>query len=265
MGIAGVVDAQAPTLECGLIDWADFDGPNNVEAEAPVGVRISSLLPPPADRAGNGDALLHRQLAGRLTRWKSRSASSAPICASWCRTRAYSPSWQPKKALKRRPARSRPSCGPTCAGAGFAGGGANLANAWRTKIFRDSTSSAALIYTRTPDIIDRFENAQTVTAHSGRYLAWPTAINLLRGRRDGGIANARVTTAEMVAAKHETAVIRTKKPGLSLWCLKVQGRKWPQPEDWPREQDSDPAFRRRQERRDPDGQDQVWRSPEEGR
>lgn len=112
------------------------------------------------------------------------------------------------------------------ASAGFAGGGASLANAWRYKLYPTggrNGAPVALVYTRTPEIIGRFEDGKTITSSHGKYLAWPTALNLASARRgEGGTSKPRVTPAEMVQARGEAVVLRTHKPGVALWCLKVQ-------------------------------------------
>lgn len=112
------------------------------------------------------------------------------------------------------------------AGGGFASS-RSLSNAWRLKVYSSSGGSslrpAAMIYTQAPDIIDAFERGAPIRARGTKYLAWPTPLNAARGRRNAGSrGGVRVSLMEMAHAKGESAVIRTKRAGLSLWCLRVR-------------------------------------------
>ena len=112
--------------------------------------------------------------------------------------------------------------------AGFKDGGRALANAWRLAVFprpgigERSFRPAALVYSNAPDIAEAFDQGAEITAKGGRWLAFPTGYNAQRGRR-GQRAGMRVTPAQMVAAKGEAFILRSKAdPNVSLWCLRVR-------------------------------------------
>ena len=112
-------------------------------------------------------------------------------------------------------------------GAGFRGNGQGIAKAWRLRVYPPgggfTLRPSALISTAAPNIIDAFEQGKPISASGGKYLAWPTPFNAAGGRRSaGGRGGVRVTTAEMMAAKKDAAVIPTKRKGLKLWCLRVR-------------------------------------------
>lgn len=116
-------------------------------------------------------------------------------------------------------------------GTGFRDGGRSMANAWRLKTYPPPVRAprtlrpSALIYTNMPDVVDAFEKGQTIRAKNGRYLAFPTGYNAIRGRRNAGSrGGVRVTAAQMRAARGDAFVIRSKSnPNVRLWCLRVRG------------------------------------------
>jgi hypothetical protein len=103
-------------------------------------------------------------------------------------------------------------------------GGQKIANAWRVKVFPASPSSrtfrpSVLIFSRMPDVVDSFERGARITAKGGKFLAIPTGFNR-QGGRNGN--KPRVTTAQMVAARKQAFVIRSKSNSrVSLWCLRT--------------------------------------------
>ena len=116
-------------------------------------------------------------------------------------------------------------------GADFSDKGRALANSWRLKLYPApgaaprSFRPAALVYSNAPKLVEAFDKGVPITAKGGRYLAFPTGYNAVRGRRGassrGGL---RVTPAEMKAARGEAFIIRSKSnPAVRLWCLRVRG------------------------------------------
>jgi hypothetical protein len=117
--------------------------------------------------------------------------------------------------------------------AGFKGGGRNVANAWRMRVYPRvpgrSLRPSAMVWSNMPNVVDAFERGARVTAKGGKYLAIPTGFNRVAGRRQsmaqraaGGAAGVRVSTAEMVRARGQAFIIRSKgNPRVALWCLRV--------------------------------------------
>lgn len=113
-------------------------------------------------------------------------------------------------------------------GTGFKDGGRALANAWRLKAFPTANvmtfHPAALVMSKTPEIVNAFDQGQPITVKRHKYMAFPTGFNAIGGRRNasrrGGL---RVSTSEMLAAKGQAFVIPSKKNRLAaLWCLRVK-------------------------------------------
>jgi len=102
-------------------------------------------------------------------------------------------------------------------GADFSDKGRALANSWRLKLYPPpgaaprSFRPAALVYSNAPKLVEAFDKGIPIAAKGGRYLAFPTGYNAMRGRRGassrGGL---RVTPAEMKAARGEAFIIRSK-------------------------------------------------------
>jgi hypothetical protein len=111
---------------------------------------------------------------------------------------------------------------------GFKDGGRSVANAWRMKVYPRtagrSLRPAAIISSNMPNVVDAFERGAKVTAKGGKYLAIPTGFNMPQGRRRsraGGQAS-RVSTADMVRAKGQAFILRSKSnPRVALWCLRT--------------------------------------------
>lgn len=121
-------------------------------------------------------------------------------------------------------------------GAQLRGGGRQMANAWRLKLYpaaraRETFRPGGIIYSRMPKVVDAFETGARVTARGGKFLAIPTGYNRVAGRRQsrterggGQASGVRVTPAQMKAAKGQSFIIRSKKnPRVWLWCLRVRG------------------------------------------
>lgn len=115
--------------------------------------------------------------------------------------------------------------------AGFRDGGRALAGAWRRETFpRDgagprSLRPAALVWSKAPTLVDAFTSGAVITAQRRKYLAVPTEINRIRGRRGaGGARQMRVTPQEMIRSGR--AFLRPAKggSGVMLWCLRTEAR-----------------------------------------
>ena len=112
--------------------------------------------------------------------------------------------------------------------AGVKDGGRAIANAWRLDVYpREGVGlrtwrPATLVHSNAPAIADAFNKGAEITAKGGRWLAFPTGYNAVRGRR-GQRTGLRVTPEQMRAAKGEAFVIKSKSnPNVSLWCLRVR-------------------------------------------
>lgn len=114
--------------------------------------------------------------------------------------------------------------------AGFKDGGRSIANAWRLGVYPaagqapDTFKPASLVYTQAPKIVEAFDSGASITAKSGRYLAFPTGYNAIAGRRNAGSRGGlRVTPDQMKAARKEAFILRSKSnPEVLLWCLRVR-------------------------------------------
>ena len=107
-------------------------------------------------------------------------------------------------------------------------GGKALANSWRLKIYPAASATttlrpAALVFSRAPDLAQIFDEGAIVTTDKHEYLAIPTPINRIPGRRVEGRAKTRVTPPEMY--RLGGFVRRTKNPNVSLWCLPLRTEK----------------------------------------
>ena len=113
-------------------------------------------------------------------------------------------------------------------GAGFRDGGRAVANAWRLKVFPaphvTTFHPAAVVSSKTPDIVDAFDRGQPITVKNHKFMAFPTGYNATGGRRNasrrGGM---RVTTGEMLSARGQAFIIPSKhNRSVFLWCLRVK-------------------------------------------
>jgi hypothetical protein len=111
-----------------------------------------------------------------------------------------------------------------------AGLGRNLSNAWRLEVYppvtRRTLRPAALVYSQAPEIMEGHSEGPRITVKTAgrKWLAFPTGYNAAGGRRNaGGRGGVRVTPAQMVAAKKEAFIIRSKSnPDVYLWCLRIR-------------------------------------------
>jgi hypothetical protein len=103
-----------------------------------------------------------------------------------------------------------------------AGLSAVLAKTWNSRSFpigRDSITPAGVVWSKAPLPMRAFSEGATIIPKKGRYLAIPTVWNREGGRRG---AKARVSPAEMVAAKGQAFTIRSKnRSDVLVWCLRV--------------------------------------------
>ncbi|MCC7282772.1 MAG: hypothetical protein IT556_10340 [Acetobacteraceae bacterium] len=110
--------------------------------------------------------------------------------------------------------------------AGFKDGGRAMANAWRLQVYPEagrgarSWRPAALVRSKMPDLVHVFDQGAAVTAKGRKYLAIPTPINRLPGRRQDGRYRTRVTTQEML--RLGGFVRPTRNPNVRLWCLRLR-------------------------------------------
>jgi Family of unknown function (DUF6441) len=103
-----------------------------------------------------------------------------------------------------------------------------LAKTWNSVSFprnKDALSPAGLIWSKAPLPMRAFVEGATIVPKNGRYLAIPTPWNRQGGRRG---AAAVVTPAQMVAAKGQAFIIKSKRrPDVRIWALRaapLQGR-----------------------------------------
>jgi len=110
---------------------------------------------------------------------------------------------------------------------GFRDGGRAMANAWRMEVYprtaKTTLRPAALVYSKMPDAVEGFDKGAFIHANGDKYLAWPTPINRTGTRRVNGKLPVRVTPVEMF--RSGGFVVKTRKPGLKLWCLPLTSRK----------------------------------------
>jgi hypothetical protein len=112
--------------------------------------------------------------------------------------------------------------------------GRGVANAWRLRVYPDpkrqaSLSPAALLRTKTPEIITAFDRGEVIRALGARYMVIPTGFNLIGGRRRKAdrygaaqrYAHLRVTPQQMMATQMSFTRPVPGKPGRLLWCLPV--------------------------------------------
>lgn len=110
--------------------------------------------------------------------------------------------------------------------AAFTDGGKALANSWRLRVFPAASAAthtlrpAALVYSRAPDLAETFDQGAIVTPQRHKFLAVPTAVNRIPGKRVERRARTRVTPAEMY--RLGGFVRRTSNPNVSLWCLPLR-------------------------------------------
>jgi len=110
--------------------------------------------------------------------------------------------------------------------AGFKDGGRAMANAWRMQVYPEagrgvrSWRPAALVRSKMPDLVHVFDQGAVITAKGRKFLAIPTPINRLSGRRQNGQYRARVTPQEMF--RLGGFVRPTRNPRVSLWCLRLR-------------------------------------------
>jgi hypothetical protein len=106
--------------------------------------------------------------------------------------------------------------------------GRAIANAWRSKMYPTNPLTvtmhpAAVVWTRAPNVITPLETGEVIRVKRGAYMVWPTAYNASGGRRNAGSrGGVKVTIAEMTAARGQSVVLRSRKSGLSLWCLRIR-------------------------------------------
>lgn len=115
-----------------------------------------------------------------------------------------------------------------------AGLGQGNANAWRMQRYprgRDSLNAAAIVWSRSPAVIDGFNRGAVITHRGGRYLTIPTNFNRVGGRRRAKVegrgqrnywTNVRVTPAQMVRSREAFVIPNKDHPGQYLWCLRVK-------------------------------------------
>ena len=111
--------------------------------------------------------------------------------------------------------------------------GQGNANAWRTRRYpraRNSLNAAGIVYSKSPAVIDGFDQGALITHHGGRYLLIPTNFNRVGGRRRAKAegkkqrnywANVRVTPRQMMESRQAFVIPSQRKPGVFLWCLQV--------------------------------------------
>jgi hypothetical protein len=83
-----------------------------------------------------------------------------------------------------------------------------------------SLRAVASIYARGPsadNILTSLASGLVIVPKRGRYLAIPTSLNRLGGRRGAGL---RITPADMLATR-QAFTIRVKSSDRLLWCLRV--------------------------------------------
>jgi hypothetical protein len=97
-----------------------------------------------------------------------------------------------------------------------------LARTWQSRSFPtngDSIGPAGLIWTRAPMAMRAFAEGAVIVPKQGRFLAIPTVWNRQGGRRGAG---PRVTPAQMVSAKGQAFVFKSKRtPGVKIWALRA--------------------------------------------
>jgi hypothetical protein len=110
--------------------------------------------------------------------------------------------------------------------AGFKDGGRAMANAWRVDLYPAagrgirSWRPAALVHSKMPELVHIFDQGAVVTAKGRKYLAIPTPINRLSGRRQDGRYRTRVTPQEMF--RLGGFVRPSRNPRVLLWCLRLR-------------------------------------------
>ena len=95
--------------------------------------------------------------------------------------------------------------------------GRRLARTWQLRVYRNRDDSAALVYSRAPNIVRAFELGATIRARSGRYLAIPTGFNRKGGRRGAAVL---VTPRQMLVPGASFAT--RAKGGALLWWYRIE-------------------------------------------
>jgi hypothetical protein len=98
-----------------------------------------------------------------------------------------------------------------------AGLGRGVARAWRLRLYRNRDGNAALVYSKTPNIVHAFEFGVTIRARSGRYLAIPTGFNRKGGRRGAAV----LVTPAMMMVRGVSFATRSKR-GRLLWWYRIE-------------------------------------------